>query len=282
MKTTVSLSLLLVLASAAQAQFLYTFNEPGELQDNFNFFNTQDDPDTVNLQQSASGGLNGSGSVSVSTASGVGALGSRVEIHSFPGSLASFTISAYFLHWAPTSTAGNPFALGFGPSSTYVPNWQDTDGDPGSADHNHLLFGLNQTGTLGDYRLRLQNKVGGSIEDGGGLNEFTSTFNLTDQNWYYFSVDITQDANGYSAVVELRNSDSSGVVGSLVATISEADMLNPALANDPAVHAFFGAGASARQRGVRFIDNFLSPIPEPTSAALLGAASLLFLLRRRR
>lgn len=267
MKLPFSLVAVVALAVTAQGQVLYDFNDVDQLDDfnatgqNLNMFTWE-----------STGGLNNSGNLDASRAAqGVGQL---VQKASFSGDTPSFTLSIYFQH-SDTDIASNTsylLFLGIGPNATYSTH-QNTD---------HLRVGLtglyNSTTETHSYRLDVQNSLNGSTTNNNGPN----TFALTPDDWYFMSGEVTLVGQTYTVNLELWESTNTGaLVGATPMQTHSAVFTNANLANDPSVHAFLGASSSAERRGLQRVDNFTSPIPEPSSTFLLGLGALLLMRRSR-
>lgn len=255
--------------SGLSAQILYTFNEPGDLDLYFNATSQNTDM----FSEEAGEGISGSRAIAASrSAAGTGA---RVEKLSFAGNQSSFTISYYFRHLESETTGSLPWILGIAPNSTYDVMISSTN----EPDDHHIHFALASTGTLDTYRFRVGNMVAGTLTN----TDSSETHTLVDGNWYKLTGDFTvTQQDEYDLTVRLENAFVDGTVGTLIESFDVSGLVNTAIVENPAVHAFFASGSSAARRGADVFDNFLSPVPEPSTALmlLLGATGLL--LRRRR
>ncbi len=113
------------------------------------------------------------------------------------------------------------------------------------------------------------------------FNAGTATLSLTVGNWYDLRATITRTAttNQFNMLVELYNSSNTGVVGTLVSSLSNSTAItNAAMWTDTEVFAALRENSS-----IVNIDRFsVVQVPEPNAAALLGGLGAFALLRRRR
>jgi hypothetical protein len=114
-----------------------------------------------------------------------------------------------------------------------------------------------------------------------------SPFSLTNNSWYFLTTTITKSATTtgeFSLIGSLFNSSSTGVVGDLV-TSATATTITGANTVYGVNDIFAGVGGYSQNPngGVTRIDNFTSPIPEPSTVAMLlgGTAALLGFRRVR-
>lgn len=139
--------------------------------------------------------------------------------------------------------------------------------------------GVFNSGTAGDVSGRINNA--GTLELRSNNTELTrgATLVLTSGNWYDLRAVITRTAttNQFDITLGLYNSSTSGVVGSLVDSLSSTAFSNATLYGDTTLYA-----AARENSSVPRIDNFgMTQIPEP-AGALLALCGLLAVSRRRR
>ncbi|MBB5349949.1 hypothetical protein HNR46_000170 [Haloferula luteola] len=261
-----SLALLSALAATTQvnAALSLDFNTPGDFSSNFS---TAQTPAIV---ESASGGLNGSGSVDLS---GLG--GTVINFYtlntSFSGSLSSWTASVYY-----HGDANAFYQFGF-----------TTDAAPGES--GSFMSQDGGTTFLPFIYLGSGNADGGSV----GFIGYHSGLSSTDDHvvetnidlpetdaWYRYDLGVNYlGGDSYQITATLSQASSDGSVVSTLGTIT-GTTLNPALAADDSVHLYFGLydGAALDQ----FETTAVTLVPEPTSALLLLGGMVGFGFRRRR
>lgn len=204
---------------------------------------------------------------------------------------------------APTTFDGSQSeslaASGFGNGSAFTVgayiNMSNLGTDTGTAGH-ILRLGLTNGGSdnfasLPFSTIEMTNTTTGEAKFvvRGSLTS-DSTITLATNQWYYFETTFTRGANDdLTYDMLLANSDSSGVIGSVVREFShfQVDGASDEVDASDLDQAIYGSfkGSSTNAAGV--LDNFyvsstgISQVPEP-SAAALGLLGMIGLLRRRR
>lgn len=262
-KSTASLIVALLPAVLPSAAFatLIDFNTPGQLDANFLAV------DSNKYSEGAGIGLSGSTGIDVATFS---SQGSRTYTAASSSGSDSLSTSIYFQWVTPTDAGfGSGMFLGFGPSTSYTPGLA---GNTGVATNSHVLVAV-----PGNTQMFLQNVDSGGAAQNSGFGANT----LVDGNWYHLQLDLTPSGGSdFDLTGTLTNSDSDGVLGSVVRTITT-PRTNVGFTGDSDVYAFFGGQGNSVSRGIDTLDNFTA-IPEPSSLLLLGMAIGTALLFRKR
>lgn len=208
-------------ASAATVSSLVTFDNPSDLTD---LFNHDGSPVFTNI---ANGGINGTGSVNVPIPSND--LWTTKQGYSVTGAAGSvYTFSAYFLV-AQNSGYGN---LGF----TNLPSSNGTGiGQPATG------IGVNFHGG------------GGAFVNNGTQTSLSWPPDLVLGNWYWFTFEVVaKGSNTFDLKLQIWNTDSSGVIGTMKTEKTLANVTNTTLGSAPVIYAFFSAAGSRMSK----IDNF--------------------------
>ncbi|MEM1210894.1 MAG: PEP-CTERM sorting domain-containing protein [Planctomycetota bacterium] len=251
----------LAIASPAWAA-LYTFEEANQLAENFSGFS--------NFSQSATGGIDDSGSIALTSTSQV-----AVENASFDASSGSFAISSFF-QYNGANSGGRGFFVGLTSDST------DTYSSSATTTGTDLRVIVTGSGSSDNYGIALINNA--TTFAGSSLN-----VPLVTGEWYQLVLNVGPAVGGqFTAIsgelldddgVSLKNLNNDGLGGYTQTT---------SLTSDTEAHAFFG-GQNPTSRAASNADNFFSPsdvpasdavIPEPGSLGLLALGSVLMLRRR--
>ncbi len=255
-----SCAVLAVSLSTVQAT-LIDFNTPGDLTANFQAV------DSGKYSEAAGIGLGGTAGVEIAT---FGSQGSRTYTsESFSGS-GTLSASIYFQWVTPTDVGfGSGMFLGFGPTTDYAPGLGGGSGDPSD---NHVLVAV-----PGNAQMFIQNVSSGAAAQNSGFAGNT----LVSGNWYHLQLDLSPTGgNDFDLTGTLTNSDSDGVLGTVVRTVST-NYTNSGLIGDAEVYAFFGGQGNSVARGIDALDNF-SAIPEPSSLVLISVALGSLMMFRKR
>ena len=265
MKTFRSITVLAILTmtiSVHSQTIIRNFDSAGDLAANFSLVGTNkfSEADTIGL-----------GSSRALEVGDVFVQGSYVHNSGIASGYTSVSTSIFFQWLTPTNVGGGAgLFLGFGPDTSYSP----PIGGGGAATNDHALLALASNGLL-----FVQNVAdGGSPQNAG----FAAT-SLTSGNWYQAKLDLTPTGgNDFDLTATITNSDSSGVLGSIVQTASSS-FTNASLITDSEIHAFFGGQGGSVSRGIDTVDNFSTVvIPEPSTFTMIGLAlASLYILRRR-
>lgn len=227
---------------------LINFNGGGELASDFAGF--------TDFSQSGTGGLAGSGSITLTA-------NSQIAVHqtAFDASaLSNSNFGAYF-QYNGAAGSGRPFAIGFtsGASDTYNTSSTTTGSD--------IRVALNGQGD-GNYGLDILNS-------GGTVVISSKDIALVNSNWYYLQLTIggVSGGNFTGVTAELFNSDNSGVLGGSLKLLNDAGSgysVASALTSDTTAYGFFG-GQNPTTRGIAAVDNFTTatPVPEPSTYAMI-------------
>ena len=243
------------IASSQAAAFVSDFNTLGTFATEYQVNNGS------NLQQVTSGGLSGSGGVNLISETGDSTAIFKNEVFDLSTGTPTLTISGYFLNQQGVAGGGaaGAFQLGFAAE-------QSTAFNGGSG------YTFISARVRGEGSVEFQSGVNGSATNSG-----TSAGNLlVNGNWYFLTLSLTRLAtlNTFSGQVSLSNSDSTGAIGSPIATSSNPAITNALIYADPTTYVGFrAAGATIGGSGVNFVDNFAAT-PEPGSAALLAIGAL--------
>jgi hypothetical protein len=213
-------------------------------------------------------GLNGSKGIEIPTVSTEPDVTALAATPLDPAS-GKITLSAYFRKRADSSaTNGNALQLGLAASR------------PGAFLNNSGAFISGRFIATSTEVFQLQTQTGNGST--ATTTNHGSTFTLTNDNWYFLQVDLTRSAtaNTFIADLQLRNADSTGVLGTTVASATNLSVTtNNALYSDSTV---FGGFRAADLNAVDRLDNVsISQVPEPTTIGLLAASGLLIGRRRR-
>jgi len=255
----------LSLAGTASA-VLVDFNTTGELAGNFSLNGV------AAYSEEAGTGLNSTRAVNVASTTGTAILTTA----NYSLALGTVNVSMYARAVASANVGFDSVFLQLG---LFADNNQQFNG--GSGDANQFVFArvLNENNTTAGndttYFLQTGSKAttaaAQSTTNGGN-------FTLTSGNWYYFSINFTRSSSDTVTVAsDLRNSDSAGVVGTSVTTLST-NYTNAQIFGDTTIWAGFRGRLDGN---TDTLDNF-SAVPEPSTAmALLGGFGALAWVRRR-
>ncbi len=197
--------------------------------------------------ETAEGGLGGTRGLLVSTQ---GSQGTAILQEALAGDAPERTLAIHFRYQAASSGGGQPLYVGLGPTGVFQPNLAtNTD-----ANSHHLTIGLLKHNTdLNLATLRVNSAVAGTV-----TQTTSPTFvGLVDGNWYKLTARITYNGSSYTVGASLDASDELGFVVGTLLTHTRSGVSVPALAANPAAHAFFGGQGAAAQRGIHVVDNFL-------------------------
>lgn len=240
------------------------FNTPGDLSA---YFSTAQ---SSGVNQSAGGGLGGSGSVDLSPLAGTSEVVYTFN-QSFSGDLSNWNASLYF-----HGNARNFWQFGF----TSDPTPGTDTGYLYNDDYLSVIF--LQSGNAANPANEVEGAFGIGSYSAGSEGTVFSDPNIypdggisTDPGWYKYSMDVSYlGVNVYEVTGTMERSDADGNILSVMGTTTY-QFTNPGLAGDDSVYLYFYMFDGSA------IDRFTTSIPEP-SAALLGGLGALALLRRRR
>jgi hypothetical protein len=257
---------LLTLIAVAAVPFamraaLIDFNGGSELSNDFAGFS--------DFSQSTTGGLDNSGSVSLTSNSQIAVYQTSFDASALSGGT---VVSSYFQYNGASDT-GRGFAVGFtsGPSDTYDNSSTTTGTD--------LRVVMNGSGAGDNYGISI-------FSNGSQVAASSTNVTLVDTNWYYLDLKVGGISGGdYTGVqAELFASDASGVLGSSLKNLDNNGgggyTVTNALTSDTQAYGFFG-GQNPTARAASTADNF-TVIPEPSTFALVGLALGALMLSRRR
>lgn len=239
---------------------------------------------------SSTGGIGGSGSIVVAASTG----NNLPKYFTEPDRLFTnepITLSLNF-QWTPPTQAGTigyAVVLGIGSNAggntltPYVSPY--TEATTGSQ-RDELYLGIRTNGNVVDEIQGSQVYfLSGSVKGLAHSTTYSAANSAFLQNNGWYSISATfaplDNNSGFKLSLALYEVDAlTGSIGEQLLTGS-VDILNPELLGS-SVNSFF-AVRSAAWGGVSHIDNFSSPIPEPsTVAAFLTGSGLLLLLRNKR
>ena len=265
----------------AQAQsFIVNFDTPGDLANNFNIYQNTSPP-VVNAatgspySQSLTGGVGGSGSVSIATpAAGITPDSTAIWKNSsfdFSTAGATVNVSAYVDVIPPTEAGNRLLHLGFAN--------ENTSGLNGNAGLAFMGFRLNPTAvgsTIFAPQWQTKTASGGTVNTSGGGN-----LTLTAGDWYQVSVTFQNlGAGNIQGSAFVRDFGTDGLTPGASSSISSVSLTSADIASDSSVWAAF---RTFQADGAGGLDNFsASVVPEPGTTLLVGTGLGVFLLARRR
>ena len=241
MKTTITLLLMLMLAvGLAAVTELVDFNDTANL---ISLFNPGATPAFTNL---STGGLGNSGAVSIPDISY--AVWTRKKGFAVPALGETATLSAYF------QISGNYGYSGLGFAQ---------------ADANEQY----------DAMITSSSAIGMIFHGGGGyfanndvlheLDWYLSPGDLVEGEWYKMIFTVTyQGANAYDVAMQIWNSDSDGVLGTLFTSQSQTGLVNPNFAALSTMYPYF---TNSRSRS-GYMDNFETQATEFNATTLFSGA----------
>ncbi len=214
-------SIIAPIPKAIAISSLDEFNNTGDLTTKFNH-----DGAPV-FSNSASGGINNTGSVNVPI--GSNDLWVTKQGYSVSGAAGSvYTFSAYFLV-SQNSGYGN---LGFTNATSAS---GDSYGQPGTG------IGVNFHGG------------GGGFFNNGSQTALSWPPDLVLGNWYWFKFEVTtKGSNQFDLKLQIYNTDSTGTIGTMKTEKTQNNITNNTMGSAPIIYAFFGAAGSRMST----IDNF--------------------------
>ncbi|MES2308556.1 MAG: PEP-CTERM sorting domain-containing protein [Verrucomicrobiota bacterium] len=270
------LILILMSSSLLMGQTALNFNAAGDFS-NSNFLIST----PSYSQDTGTNGLSSSGSVKTNAAADSISI-YKNQTTDFSQSGTSM-VGLYFYLSPTTMTTANlkPVSVLFASNNTTTPsNALSTNLLTSVETSNpYVRLSLLTTTTDNTFNLRLYNSSSSLSE----MNQSTSasTLSLTDGNWYYLQLDASTSGSSIALSGSLYNSDSTGILGSSILSISNT-FTNTSLAADSSVYFGFG-GQNATGVGINNMDNFTLAVPEPTTYAMIGMLSALigFLVFRK-
>lgn len=270
----IPLSLLALAGAVSASTVVYDFSSSSAWSSDFHT-NYEGTP----IAWQSGSGLGGSGSLSVQSGDGTQAWFSESYFNTISLNQ-TLSLGLYFQYAGGGDVGG--IKLGFASDATATANWY---GMPNSGSWGYFgwfSFGSGLTGTE-------------LYSDQGYLGGFNTTVSddLSVGNWYYQSFSMTKVDDGtFDIDYSIRNSSSTGTLGSYVAQGSDSGIYRPDL--DTNLYVYIGLEGANSYGQTANIDNITmssdsqvsnssapSVIPEP-SAILLGALGGLSLIRRRR
>ena len=246
---------------------------------------SQNGPNAANFfQNTAGGGIGNSNAVDLTSNTGDATAIFRATPFDLSTGTPTVSVSGYFRNQTPGGgSAVGAFQIGFGSDPGDGANTTNT----GTAFNGAGVYSPDSTKTFLTARLR----GNGAVEFQSGLTGVTTNSaasaaaTLVSGNLYFLSASFTRSltVNTFSGSVSLFDSDASGTVGTLLATLSSATLTNSAIWTDSTTYAGFrAAGQTSGANGANLVDNFsASLVPEPTVFAL-AALGLAGCARRRR
>ena len=283
--------------TAGAATTTYDFDTPGQYAADFQANSGTTTNAGNNFTQSATGGLNNSGSLTATASDGNGTSVDQIDAINLNNS-GMLTLTGYFIPTTVTTSGGGPGALfQLGLTATGAGSFGGTNAIDA------LTGRVVAPASNGNAGNALAFTTSGGIALIG--TNTAVQLSLTSGNTYYLSLAITPSATNaipgsttaFSVVENLYNADSTGVVGSLVATNS-ATFTDSALnatnggtlyADTAARFGFRGANFPAAPVGPELstgsVDNLsITTAPEPSTWVILiaGVSMLGLTLRRQR
>gem|GEM_PF-3873672 len=261
-----------VLVSSAAHATLIDFNGGSELADDFAGF--------TNFSQSGSGGINNSGSVSLTSTNQIAVY----QDATFDATAFSDAkVGVYFqFNSVGNNFSSRPLSIGFTADAANMYK---------SSSENSVSSG--DSTTANDVRVQLVGGggVGGTsaairlVGDGTQVDQSSVNITMVQDNWYYLELRIGGVSGGNLTGVEgqLFNASADGTIGSSLKNLNSGGTggytVASGLTSDTTAYTYFGGFAPANS--VTTVDNLSAVIPEPSTFALVGLALGAALLARR-
>ncbi|RYD42329.1 MAG: hypothetical protein EOP85_11365 [Verrucomicrobiaceae bacterium] len=255
-------ALLLATALSAHAAVTVTFDNPGDLTNQFT--NTSSTP----VAQSSTGGLGGSGSIDLTSIAGGDAQYLTFKTP-FAGNTEGWSVSVF--GYSGTTPAAPVTYMGI--STAPLVNFEGSPSTDGSTIAPFIAF---SSGDGDNGSISSMSHLGGpGLADSHTVEMST---NLAAGTWYRHDLAVSYlGLNEYSVTSSIYGVDASGNNPILLATTGPQQYTNAILAADPEVYFFLGV-----YNGGSLDDFTVNVIPEASSSLALALGGLALATRRRR
>jgi len=263
------------IASFAAHATLIDFNGGSELNDDFAGFS--------NFTQSGTGGLDNTGSVTLTSTSQI----AIYQNQAFDATAFSDAkVGIYFqFNSVGNNFSSRPLSIGFtgDAANTYKSSSENNVSSTDSTTANDIRVQLVGGGGVGGTTAALR-----LVGDGVQADQSSVNITMVQDNWYYMELRIGGVSGGDLIGVEgeLFNASSDGTIGSSLKNLNNGGTggydITSGLSSDSAAYSYFGGFVPSNS--VARVDNFSAVIPEPSTFVLVGVAfgTLAFFRRRNR